>query len=401
MSVTPGRPFGPSRRATVITVALIVALLYGLVFVCTLPLSGGVLPAMGWSLLTFVTPLFNKKLRTLAFDWIADLASGGRRRRARKARQAAEFSQFVLGGVRPQAGDAAGTGGVLAGSAGTGGALAGGLLAGGSVADARNPEALPLPSPPTEPGDPPPGVAPDVVPHSWPGVVHQGNGAPPQLPPEVPNGAPAVVVPRAVPHWAVPPPGGPRPASPDAVSAVAPAWPPRRVAPPVGRQVAPAEPAGGTGPVPPAAAVAGLAAGRAAVAMPAFDRAATIDALARVLARQLPAGCALRVDAVEAVVWNSVATQRSPLGPLVPPPGEPDSGERLVQVASGVLSLACDFVRRHGMTSWAPADLGALPVVRVTDRALCASYEAAGRPVLVLEEVPFAPFGRLQGEAGR
>jgi hypothetical protein len=295
--------FGPSRAATRFTIGIIAALLYGVVFACSLPLSGGPLQAAGWSLLTFaVLPLFNRKVRAATIDWLQNRSGGAQRERARAARRRMEFEQFVRYGT------------------------------------AANPLTPPRASPAA--GSAP---APAV------GV------APPPAPP------PTLVVPAPL---------AAQPTTPQAASPIPPPPPPPAAfAPP---------------PLP--------AARRPARNLAPFDRLATLTDLARSLARVLPAGCALRVDAKEAVIWNSVATQRCPLGDLAPPPGGPhDNGELLLEASRRTLGLASDFVRRHGMSRWPPSDTGAVAIAFLTDRALYGWYEAGGRPVLVLDEVPFAP----------
>jgi hypothetical protein len=153
-----------------------------------------------------------------------------------------------------------------------------------------------------------------------------------------------------------------------------------------------------TSPIPPPSPLAAVApppmpvARRPAGNLAPFDRLATLTDLARSLARVLPAGCALRVDTKEAVIWNSVATQRCPLGDLAPPlRGRHDNGELLLEASRRTLGLASEFVRRHGMSRWPPSDTGAVAIAFLTDRALYGWYEAGGRPVLVLDEVPFVP----------
>jgi hypothetical protein len=124
--------------------------------------------------------------------------------------------------------------------------------------------------------------------------------------------------------------------------------------------------------------------------VPHVEWAAVLSEVSRLLTVDMPSGCAIRADATEAVAWNSVATQRAAwAGPA--PLGDPQRAlERVVQAAPQLLALAADFVRRHGMTSWLPADRQAQPGIFLTERALFAWYELGGRPVLVLDEVPLA-----------
>jgi hypothetical protein len=226
------RPFGPSRRTTVVTLVAMGLALYALVVVFSLPFSGGLLSSMGWSALSFLgPPLFNKRIRTAIFDRLADASSGGRRRRARRA---AAFER-LLG---------------AAGPAGAGGAAAA------------------------------PGAA------------------------------------------------APAPAAPDGAAARA-------------------------------------------------ELAGAIAGVVHALAPLVPAGCGLRAESLEVVVWNSVATVR---GAIAPAP--------LPDAVCQVLALVAGFVRVHGMTSWPPVDLPASPAAVVTERAIFSWYEAAGRPVLALDEIP-------------
>lgn len=359
-SASPKRPFGPSRRATIVTVVALFLLLYGIVFVFTLPFSGGLLASFGWAALSFIgPPLFNKKLRAMCLDWLGELSSGGRRRRARHAAQVTALQLGITSAP----------------------VVAGGPAGAGPVAGA----------PPRTPPPPPPGVAGGaLLPGMVAGAVAAGANQP-GLPSDwmATNGA---LPDRAVPGGLSPnggQPGRPGSAPPAQAeqSAVTPVVPPWK-APSAYEEAAAAQavdtPSGsrdsGDGPRPIPPSVPG-----GAVRMARFDRAATLGAVAQSLGRAMPPSCAVRADAFEAVVWNSVATQRCPLAGA---PKLEDALDRLLSDALQVLALAADFVRRHGMTSWPPADLWAEPRSFSTERAIYLWYELGGRPVLVLDEIP-------------
>ncbi|HTW99939.1 MAG TPA: hypothetical protein VMD59_14245, partial [Acidimicrobiales bacterium] len=432
------RPFGPSRRATRVTVGIVLAFLFVLVVIVSKPMTGGPLggwlEALGWAVGTvFVTVLVNKKLRSSLLDRVtATRVVGGRRRdRQREIFAPLLASNKLPPGVPiPTAGPSLGTP-----SSGAPPAVPASLLAGtgapppgtGTPSIAGMPPGTGAPPPGTGvpvATFPPSGVAlspGSVIPQpGWlPAPTGGLPGAPAPVQPtaqadgaEILTGAaaavaallraqqggapaPAVEVPQSVPLpsplAAAPLPGAPAPAVLSPMPPLAAVIPPRYTPPPLAV-------AGGDAAWP---ELESAAVALTARPLPArIEWATALGEVALLLSRTLPSDCSVRADSSGMVVWNSVATKRSGLaGP--DPLGDPQLAiERLAQAVPQLLDLVRDFVAEHPVSSWRPAELRAEARAFVGDVAVYAWYEVAGRPLLVLDEVPFAGSG-VGARAGR